>query len=92
MQLDAQQLDEFERTGFLIFPGLFSREEVDALVRECERQSSCGPRALDQSRADHDGCRRWNRRCGARQATASRNDGRRLKRGPMPGQRVLSDG
>lgn len=37
MQLNSQQLEAFERDGFLIFPSLFSKAEVAALVAECDR-------------------------------------------------------
>jgi len=34
MQLTKDQLDEFDRTGFLFFPNLFSKAEADVLKRE----------------------------------------------------------
>ena len=37
MDLTAQQLALFERDGFLLFPGLFSRAEVSALRSETAR-------------------------------------------------------
>ena len=39
MQLDDAQRAAFDRDGFLIFPGLFARAEIDALVKECDRLS-----------------------------------------------------
>src|SRR5687767_1946307 len=40
MKLSAQQLAQFERDGFLIFPDLFSQAEIDALRAETARLSS----------------------------------------------------
>ena len=37
MQLNAEQLAQFERDGFLVFPGLFSADEASALSGEAER-------------------------------------------------------
>ena len=39
MELNAQQLEQFERDGFLVFPDLFSRNEVAVLRREVARLS-----------------------------------------------------
>ena len=36
MQLTQQQIDDFNREGWLFLPELFSREEVDLLAREAE--------------------------------------------------------
>jgi ectoine hydroxylase len=40
MKLSAQQLAQFERDGFLIFPGLFSQAEIDVLRAETARLSA----------------------------------------------------
>jgi ectoine hydroxylase len=37
MQLSQQQLNQYQRDGFLIFPDLFCADEVDALRREADR-------------------------------------------------------
>ena len=37
MQLTARQLDDFERDGFLIFPDLFTGEEIRVLRNETDR-------------------------------------------------------
>ena len=37
MQLTARQLDDFERDGFLIFPDLFTGEEIRVLRKETDR-------------------------------------------------------
>src|SRR5882757_10711384 len=39
MELNAQQLEQFDRDGFLVFPDLFSRAEVAVLRREVARLS-----------------------------------------------------
>ena len=39
MELSAQQLEQFDRDGFLVFPDLFSRPEVAVLRREVARLS-----------------------------------------------------
>ena len=39
MRLTPQQVAQFERDGYLVFPGLFSRAEVAALRAETERLS-----------------------------------------------------
>ena len=39
MDLTAQQLEQFERAGFLVFPDLFSRPEIAVLRREVARLS-----------------------------------------------------
>ena len=39
MELSAQQLEQFDRDGFLVFPDLFSRNEVAILRREVARLS-----------------------------------------------------
>jgi ectoine hydroxylase len=39
MQLSAQQLEQFERDGFLVFPDLFDRNEIAVLRREVARLS-----------------------------------------------------
>jgi ectoine hydroxylase len=39
MDLTAQQLEQFERDGFLVFPDLFSRPEIAVLRREVARLS-----------------------------------------------------
>ena len=39
MELSAQQLEQFDRDGFLVFPDLFSRNEVAVLRREVARLS-----------------------------------------------------
>src|SRR5687768_1549522 len=39
MKLSAQQLAQFERDGFVIFPDLFSQAEIDALRAETARLS-----------------------------------------------------
>src|SRR5258708_3734768 len=39
MELNAQQLEQFDRDGFLVFPDLFSRNEVAILRREVARLS-----------------------------------------------------
>ena len=39
MELSAQQLERFDRDGFLVFPDLFSRNEVAILRREVARLS-----------------------------------------------------
>jgi ectoine hydroxylase len=40
MNLSAQQLAQFERDGFLVFPGLFSQPEIDVLRAETTRLSA----------------------------------------------------
>ena len=40
MNLSAQQCAQFERDGFLVFPGLFSQAEVDVLRAETARLSA----------------------------------------------------
>ena len=40
MQLTPQQLEQFDRDGYLVFPELFSREEVATLRREVSRLST----------------------------------------------------
>src|SRR6185503_4000640 len=40
MKLTAQQAAQFERDGFLVFPGLFSPAEIDALRAETARLSA----------------------------------------------------
>ena len=37
MKLSPQQIEQYARDGFLIFPELFSREEVAILRREAAR-------------------------------------------------------
>ena len=37
MELTTQQIETFQRDGFLIFPALFSPEEVERLREEAER-------------------------------------------------------
>ena len=32
MDLDRQRLEQFQRDGFLVFPGLFSKSEIAALA------------------------------------------------------------
>ncbi|HTB40763.1 MAG TPA: phytanoyl-CoA dioxygenase family protein, partial [Reyranella sp.] len=39
MELSARQLEQFDRDGFLVFPDLFSRNEVAVLRREVARLS-----------------------------------------------------
>src|SRR5688572_16790970 len=39
MELSAQQLEQFDRDGFLVFPDLFARNEVAVLRREVARLS-----------------------------------------------------
>ena len=39
MELSTQQLEQFDRDGFLVFPDLFSRNEVAVLSREVARLS-----------------------------------------------------
>lgn len=40
MRLTPQQVAQFERDGYLVFPGLFSSEEIEALRAETSRLSS----------------------------------------------------
>ena len=40
MQLDRQQLEQYERDGYLLFPGLFSKAEIAALRAETARLSA----------------------------------------------------
>lgn len=54
MELNAQQLEQFDRDGFLVFPDLFSRNEVAVLRREVAR--------LSQGRGRRGGARAY-RRC-----------------------------
>ena len=37
MELNARQLEQFDRDGFLVLPDLFSRNEVAVLRREVAR-------------------------------------------------------
>ncbi len=37
MRLDPQQIQEFDREGYLFFPGLFTREEIKVLTDEVPR-------------------------------------------------------
>src|SRR5256885_9940219 len=37
MKLDPQQIQEFDREGYLFFPGLFTREETKVLTDEVPR-------------------------------------------------------
>jgi len=39
MDLTSQQLEQFDRDGFLVFPDLFSRAETSVLRREVARLS-----------------------------------------------------
>ena len=39
MELSAQQIEQFDHDGFLVFPDLFSRNEVAVLRREVARLS-----------------------------------------------------
>ena len=39
MKLSPQQLEQFDRDGFLVFPDLFARNEVAVLRREVARLS-----------------------------------------------------
>ena len=39
MELTTQQLEQFDRDGFLVFPDLFSRNEIAVLRREVARLS-----------------------------------------------------
>ena len=34
MKLSAEQLEKFDREGYLFFPGLFTREEIKVLTDE----------------------------------------------------------
>ena len=42
MELSAQQLEQFDRDGFLVFPDLFSRPEIAVLRREVARLRARG--------------------------------------------------
>ena len=44
MELSAQQLEQFDRDGFLVFPDLFARNEVAVLRREVARLARCRAR------------------------------------------------
>ena len=39
MELSPEQVTQFNRDGFLLFPNLFNEEEVDVLRRETDRVS-----------------------------------------------------
>jgi hypothetical protein len=51
MQLDDAQRAAFDRDRFLIFPGLFTRAEIDALVKECDRLSGIDAEYINASAA-----------------------------------------
>jgi L-proline 4-hydroxylase len=50
MNLSAQQCAQFERDGFLIFPGLFSQAEIDVLRAETARLSALEADAVIRER------------------------------------------
>ena len=39
MRMSAAQLEQYQRDGFIIFPNLFSRAEIDTLRAETARLS-----------------------------------------------------
>ena len=73
MKLTPQQIEFFNREGWLFLPELFSQEEVDYLAREAVkhlRRRPPGGLAREERRAAHRLCRaslqRGVRRCSAR--------------------------
>ena len=73
MKLTQQQIDDFNREGWLFLPELFSPEEVGFLAREAVRHLRRRPArgvAREERRAAHRLCRpslqRGVRRCSAR--------------------------
>src|SRR6266571_2646642 len=42
MRLNPQQIQEFDRDGYLFFPGLFTREEIKVLTDEVPRLFALG--------------------------------------------------
>ena len=60
MKLTQQQIDDFNREGWLFLPELFSPEEVDYLAREAVehlRRRAPGSVAREERRAAHRLCR-----------------------------------
>ena len=60
MKLTQQQIDDFNREGWLFLPELFSREEVALLAHEAERHlrhQAPGGVAREERRAAHRLCR-----------------------------------
>jgi ectoine hydroxylase len=91
MLLSPQQLEEFDRDGFLIFPGMFSREEVAALVRECDR---LGGIEADYIKRERGGALRTIFRVHEDNGPTQSPEFRALSRSPrlmVPGAQMLRD-
>ena len=54
MELTPEQVTQFDRDGYLLFPNLFSEEEVDILRHETDRAD--GRQPGQQSADNHRSC------------------------------------